>query len=387
MNKLTTMPTIILTLSLALLTLALFACGGSESDGSSEDIAALQAQVTTLSEEIATIREDIATLQEQLVTLSESTLAVSADMSATEVETVEITLVLDWYPNANHLGLFIAQQKGYFADEGLEVTMYTPSDPSSVLQTVATGSDDFGMNYQPDVLLARNKGVPVVSILGVVQHPLNSLMTLESSGITRPGQLAGKKVGYPGIPTNEPLLETMLKADGLSGLEDIELVNIGWNISESLISEKVDGVVGAYWTHESINMENIGYPVNVMRMEEWGVPDYYELVLVTSESYLEENQDVAERFIRAIRRGFEEAIGDPQAGVDVLVAENPGEIDEEIDRPGADLLVPMWQLPAGGGFGTQEPARWNSFVQWMKDNDMLDQSLDASAAYRADLGN
>ena len=311
-------------------------------------------------------------------------LAMSCDR---EPETASVKLALDWYPNANHLGLFIAQQKGYFEEENLEVTMYTPSDPSTVLQTVGAGQDDFGMSYQPDVLLARNEGVPVVSILGVVQHPLNSLMTLESSGITRPAQLAGKKVGYPGIPTNEPLLETMLKADGLNGLEDIELVNIGWNISESLISEKVDGVVGAYWTHESINMENIGYPVNVMRMEEWGVPDYYELVLVTSESYLEENQDVAERFIRAIKRGFEEAISDPQAGVDVLVAENPGEIDEDIDRPGADLLVPMWQLPAGGGFGTQEPARWNSFVQWMKDNDMLNQSLDASAAYRADLGN
>ena len=311
-------------------------------------------------------------------------LATSCD---NEPETASVKLALDWYPNANHLGLFIAQQKGYFEEENLEVTMYTPSDPSTVLQTVGAGQDDFGMSYQPDVLLARNEGVPVVSILGVVQHPLNSLMTLESSGITRPGQLAGKKVGYPGIPTNEPLLETMLKADGLNGLEDIELVNIGWSISESLISEKVDGVVGAYWTHESINMENIGYPVNVMRMEEWGVPDYYELVLVTSESYLEKNQDVAERFIRAIKRGFEEAISDPQAGVDVLVAKNPGEIDEDIDRPGADLLVPMWQLPSGGGFGTQEPARWNSFVQWMKDNDMLGQSLDASAAYRADLGN
>ena len=310
-------------------------------------------------------------------------LAASCD---NEPETASVKLALDWYPNANHLGLFIAQQKGYFEEENLEVTMYTPSDPSTVLQTVGAGQDDFGMSYQPDVLLARNEGVPVVSILGVVQHPLNSLMTLESSGITRPGQLAGKKVGYPGIPTNEPLLETMLKHDGLSGLEDIELVNIGWNISESLISEKVDGVVGAYWTHESINMENIGYPVNVMRMEEWGVPDYYELVLVTSESYLEENQDVTERFIRAIKRGFEEAIENPQAGVDVLVAENPGEIDEAIDRPGADLLVPMWQLPSGGGFGTQEPGRWNSFVQWMKDNDMLEQTLDASAAYRADLG-
>ena len=311
-------------------------------------------------------------------------LVISCD---SEPETASVKLALDWYPNANHLGLYIAQQKGYFEEENLDVTMYTPSDPSTVLQTVGAGQDDFGMSYQPDVLLARNEGVPVVSILGVVQHPLNSLMTLQSSGITRPAQLAGKKVGYPGIPTNEPLLETMLKADGLSGLEDIELVNIGWNISESLIGEKVDGVVGAYWTHESINMENIGYPVNVMRMEEWGVPDYYELVLVTSEDYLSENEDVAERFVRAIKRGYEEAIGDAQAGVDVLVAENEGEIDESIDRPGADLLVPMWQLPSGGGFGTQEPARWNSFVQWMKDNGMLEQSLDASAAYRADIGN
>ncbi len=323
----------------------------------------------------------------RLMTLSISLVVALALSCGGEPEKASVKLALDWYPNANHLGLYIARQKGYFEDENLEVTMYTPSDPSTVLQTVGAGQDDFGMSYQPDVLLARNEGVPVVSILGVVQHPLNSLMTLESSGITRPGQLAGKKVGYPGIPTNEPLLETMLKADGLGGLEDVELVNIGWNISESLIGEKVDAVVGAYWTHESIHMENIGYPVNVMRMEDWGVPDYYELVLVTGEDYLRDNQDIAERFIRAIKRGFEEAIEDPQAGVDVLVAENKGEIDEDIDRPGADLLVELWQLPSGGGFGTQEPGRWNSFVQWMKDNDMLAQSLDASAAYRSDLGN
>ena len=327
----------------------------------------------------------------KLAKMSVAILALSMAMllavsCSSEPEKASIKLALDWYPNANHLGLYIAQQKGYFEDENLEVTMYTPSDPSTVLQTVGAGQDDFGMSYQPDVLLARNEGVPVVSILGVVQHPLNSVMTLKSSGITRPGELAGKKVGYPGIPTNEPLLETMLKADGLDGLGDVELVNIGWNISESLIGEKVDAVVGAYWTHESIHMENIGYPVNVMRMEDWGVPDYYELVLVTGEDYLKDNRDVAERFIRAIKRGFEEAIEDPQAGVDVLVAENKGEIDEDIDRPGADLLVELWQLPSGGGFGTQEPDRWNSFVQWMKDNGMLEPSLDASAAYRADLG-
>ena len=309
-------------------------------------------------------------------------LLAAAACAESEPERASVKLALDWFPNANHVGLFIAQNKGYFDAEGLDVEMYTPSDPSTVLQTVGAGSDHFGMSYQPDVLLARDKGVPVVSVLGVVQHPLNSVMTLETSGLTAPSQLKGKKVGYPGIPTNEPLLDTMLKQDGLRGLEDVEMVNIGWNISESLIGEKVDAVIGAYWTHESIHMENLGYPVNVMRMEDWGVPDYYELVLVTGESYLAENEDVVERFVRAMKRGYEEAIADAQAGVDVLAAANEGEIDEAIDRPGADLLVDLWQLPGGGGFGTQETARWDGFVQWMKDNGMIDGSLQASAAYR-----
>ena len=309
-------------------------------------------------------------------------LAAAAACVNSEPERASVKLALDWYPNANHIGLYIAQSKGYFDEEGLDVNMYTPSDPSTVLQTVGAGQDDFGMSYQPDVLLARNEDVPVVSVLGVVQHPLNSLMTLKTSGLTSPAHLKGRKVGYPGIPTNEPLLDTMLKQDGLRGLEDVEMVNIGWNISESLIGEKVDAVIGAYWTHESIHMENLGYPVNVMRMEDWGVPDYYELVLVTGESYLAENEDVVERFVRAMKRGYEEAIADAQAGVDVLVAANEGEIDEAIDRPGADLLVDLWQMPGGGGFGTQETARWDGFVQWMKDNGMIDGSLQASAAYR-----
>ena len=309
-------------------------------------------------------------------------LAAAAACVNSEPERASVKLALDWYPNANHIGLYIAQSKGYFDEEGLDVNMYTPSDPSTVLQTVGAGQDDFGMSYQPDVLLARNEDVPVVSVLGVVQHPLNSLMTLKTSGLTSPAHLKGRKVGYPGIPTNEPLLDTMLKQDGLRGLEDVEMVNIGWNISESLIGEKVDAVIGAYWTHESIHMENLGYPVNVMRMDDWGVPDYYELVLVTGESYLAENEDVVERFVRAMKRGYEEAIADAQAGVDVLVAANEGEIDEAIDRPGADLLVDLWQMPGGGGFGTQETARWDGFVQWMKDNGMIGESLQASAAYR-----
>ena len=319
-----------------------------------------------------------------LVALALSLIALLAAACGGEEDVAEVKLAMDWYPNANHLGLFIAEEKGYFADENLKVTLYTPSDPSTVLQTVGAGEDDFGISYQPDVILARNEGVPVVSIVGIVQHPLNSVMALQSSEINRPADLVGKKVGYPGIPTNEPLLDTMLKADGSNGLADVELVNIGFNIAESLISGQVDAAVGAYWTHESILLENMGHPVNIMKMEEWGVPDYYELVLVTSEDYLKENRDVAERFVRALKKGYNEAIDDPQGGVDILVEHNPGEIDEGIDRPGADLLVPLWQ-PSSGGFGSQESGRWESFVSWMKEQEMIKDSVNAEDAFRADL--
>lgn len=291
----------------------------------------------------------------------------------------KVKLALDWFPNSNHLGLYIAEEKGYFAAENLEVEIYTPSDPSTVLATVASRSDEFGMNYQPDVLIARGEGVPVVSILGMVQHPLNSLMTLKTSGLDSPADLEGKKVGYPGIPWNEHALSSMLKADGLKGLEDVELVNVGWELGSSVMSERVSAIIGAYFTHESISLENEGYPVNVLRMEEWGVPDYYELVMVTSEEYLSENPGIVGRFARAVSKGYEEAIRDPQAGVDILVKYAP-EIDEKIDRPGADLLQQLWQ-DEEGKFGRQNRDKWVGFAEWMQENGLLSEDVDARKAF------
>ncbi|HIC19105.1 TPA: hypothetical protein EYO77_13430 [Candidatus Poribacteria bacterium] len=147
----------------------------------------------------------------------------------------------------------------------------------------------------------------------------------------------------------------------------------------SMISEKVDAIIGAYFTHESILLKNEGHPVNVMRMEEWGVPDYYELVMVTSEDYLSENTDVVGRFIRAVRKGYTDAISDPQTGVDILKKYAP-EIDEDIDRPGADLLQDLWK-GKNGRFGTQEEVRWVSFSNWMKARNIIDANLDPKAAF------
>lgn len=315
-----------------------------------------------------------------LMVLAALALLAGACTGQEEKAKVKVKLALDWYPNANHAGLFIAQQKGYFAEENLEVEMYTPVDPSTVLQTVGAGSDDFGISYQPDLLLARAQGVPVVSVAAIVQHPLNVVMTLKESGIARPRDLVGKKVGYPGIPLNEALLDTMLKADGARGKQDVELVNVGFDLVPPLIGKTVDACIGCYISHETIMADNEGYPVQVMRMEQWGVPDFYELVLVTSEKKLDQQPDVVQRLVRAMVKGYKDAIKDPQAAVDILKAGTKEEVDLAIERPGVKVLAPLWS-ETGASFGWQSTEKWERFVKWMEQNGQIRGGIDATKAF------
>jgi putative hydroxymethylpyrimidine transport system substrate-binding protein len=299
--------------------------------------------------------------------------------SGGEEKPTKVRVALDWFPWSNHSGLYIAKEKGYFADEGLDVTIYTPDDPSTVLVTVGAGQDEFGLSYESVLLHAVSQGVPVVSIAALVQHPLNSVMALKSSGIARPRDLKGKKVGYPGIPTDQSLLGAMLKQDGVDPSE-VELVNVGYDLVPALISKQVDAIVGAYWVHESISAENQGFPVNVMRMEEWGVPDFYEIVLVTSKERADKQADVVQRFVRAVVKGYKEAVADPQKAIDVLKAASP-EVDEAIERPGVKKLAPLWIDPDVSGFGWQTEAKWVNFAKWMTDNGLLAKPVDAKTAF------
>ena len=299
-----------------------------------------------------------------------------------EGDSEEIVITLDWFQNANHAGIYEAVDKGYFEDEGLSVSVEPPADPSAILSLVASGNSDFGMFYQPDLLQARSQGVPVVAVAGVVQKPLNSMMALKSSGIDRPGKLAGKKVGYPGIPWNEAMLTTMLEADGLKRA-DVELVDVGFALSQALMAGTVDAVIGAYWTHELIVMQNEGFESNVILPDDWGVPTYYELILVASEETVRERPEMVRKFVRAFIRGYEQALSDPQGSIDTLLKMNPdAEIDEAVDRAGVDLLVPLWES-AGQPFGSLSAERWTSFADWMKAQSLIDASLDPNAAFDA----
>ena len=285
-------------------------------------------------------------------------------------EDTKVKLALDWYPNANHTGLYIALEKGYFKDENIAIEIYTPSDPSTVLQTVGAGQDDFGISYQPDLILAKSKNIPVKSVLAFVQHPLNIIMTLKESNITRPSDLKGKKIAYPGIPLNENLLDTLLKSDGLVGKEEVELINTGYDLVPPLIGKTVDACLGCYLSHETIMAENEGYPVNVMRMEQWGVPDYYELVLVASDEMVANNKDLVERMTRAISKGYNDAISNPKEGIDNLIKSTNEEIDEAIEYPGVELLAPLW-VDNNGKFGVQTEDKWATFSKWLYDTDQI----------------
>lgn len=303
----------------------------------------------------------------------------ATNTAGTSGEMTEVSIALDWYPWGNHTGLYLAQENGYFDEEGLNVSIYVPGDPSTGLQLVATGRDTFTISYQTDVMLARGAGLEVVSVAALVQHPLNSIMTLESSGIERPSQLAGRSIGVAGVASDEPLLRSMLEADGLT-LDDVEMVTVGFDLMPALLGGTVDAVIGAYWVHESILAEQQGESVNVIRIEDWGVPDHYELLIVTGESTISDNPDVVERFVRALTRGYAAADADRENAIDVLVAAEP-ETDRDLELEGIKLLAPLWTDDGMVPFGTQTTERWSSYAEWLRENNILTTDVDIEDAF------
>lgn len=286
----------------------------------------------------------------------------------------ELSLALDWYPNSNHAGIYSAIDEGFFDEEGIKLSVYTPSDPTAIISSVASGRDDFGLSYHPDILQAQSAGLEIVSVLSISQHPLNSIMTLKKSSIKNPSDLRGKVVGYPGIPSNKAMLETVLSSQNIN-INDVETVDVGFELVKALVSGSVDAIIGAYWTHESIVMELQGYEIEIMRLEEWGVPDYYELILITNKSFLEENKSDVEKVVNSFKKGYEFSIKNPQESITSLISIAGEEIVEEnVERAGVELLIPMWQsnnLP----FGHQDISKWEETYEWMYQNNFLEKEL------------
>ena len=291
---------------------------------------------------------------------------------------VKVSLALDAPPNASHAGLFVAQGKGYFKADGLDVNLTTPADPSTVLKTVGAGKADFGVSDQPSVLLARAQGIPVVAIAAMAQHPLSAVLTLKSSGITRPRDLAGKKVGYAGVPLDEALLKTVVENDG-GDFRKVDLVNIDTDLVPAMLARRVDAVVGADWTRESALIEQQGRQAVVLKMEQWGAPDYYGMMLVTNEDTLKVRPQVVLRLMLAVLKGYRDAGQDPDGAVTALANPSPG-MDKEVDGRAIRLLAPAW-TDAVPSFGWQTAERWRALSTWMQAQGLLAKPMEAGRAF------
>ncbi len=288
-----------------------------------------------------------------------------------------VDLILDWFPNADHAGVYGAIDEGYFAEEGLDVDAVVPSDPAAALKQVGAGRAPFAISYEPDVLLARAAGVPVVAVGALVTHPLNSVIARTDRGISRPRDLEGKTVGIAGVPADRPLLDAVVRADGGDPAE-VHTRNVGFTLSPALAAGKVNAVIGAYWNIELVELERQGVPARAFRLEEYGVPDYDELVVVTSDEIARDRPELVEGFMRGLRAGQDWAATDEAGAVEHLVAAN-GDLDADVVKEQVDLTAELLSPPDEPTLNVN-PAEWAAFAGWMHDNGLLEEPVDAARA-------
>lgn len=295
--------------------------------------------------------------------------------SSTGTESVEV--VLDWYPNADHAGIFGALAQGYFADHDLDVTTTVPSDAAAALKEVGAGKAPFAVSYEPEVLLARAQGIPVVAVGAIVTHPLNSIIVRTDSGIERPRDLEGKTVGNTGLPLERPLLRTVVSADG-GDPDRVAVRNVGFNLSPALAAGRVDAIIGAYWNIELVELDAQGIDAKAFRVEDYGVPDYDELVIVTGERFARENPETVRRFLEGLRQGQDWAATDQAGAVDALVDANP-DLDRDTVAEQVRLTADLLSPPDGGTLA-MDPDEWTAFAEWMRTTDQLPANADVDGA-------
>ena len=280
------------------------------------------------------------------------------------------TLMLDWFPNADHAGIYQALAEGDFAKAGLDVHVQVPSDPATPLKLLAAGKIDAAVSYEPEVLLARDQGQALVSVAAIVQEPLTSIVSLGSKHITTPAQLRGKKVGDAGISYQHAYLTTILARAAVPA-SSVKEINVGANLVPAMISGRVDATLGSFWNYEAIQLQLLHKHPNVIHMEQVGVPDYDELVVVVRKDTILKQPDVVRRFVQALARGYEAVRRDPQTAVTNLVRASPG-LDPKLQLASlrATMSAFFGSNPADP-WGWQTPKQWTAYGQWMLKNHLI----------------
>ena len=294
-----------------------------------------------------------------------------------------IELMLDYFPNADHAGIYAAQAGGHFEQAGLDVEIRQPPDPAAPIKQVAAGRVDLAISYTPEVLRARDQGLSVVSVGALVRVPLTSIVSLPEAKIGGPEDLRGKTVGTAGIDYQSAYLRTILREAGVPAGSVTER-NLGFSLTPALLTGRVDAVLGAFWNYEGTELRLRGRRPQIIRMDDAGVPAYDELVLVANADALERDGDKIRAFIGALSRGTRDLRREPDRAIEGLLEANP-DLDPELQRAVVEVTLPLFLPPRGKPFAWQDPAEWDAFAAWMQDNDLLENPPDAQGAFENGL--
>ena len=287
------------------------------------------------------------------------------------------TLTLDWVPNTNHTGFYVALEKGWYREEGIDLTIQVPSDPAAALKQVAYGNTEFGVSFQEEVTIARANDIPVVSIAAMIQHNTSAFASLVQTGIRRPKDLEGKTYASWGMAIERPILGKLMACDG-GDLNKVVFVDVGFDVFPAIIGKRADAAwIFLGW--DGVQAQLMGKELTVFPLQGSCVPDYYTPLIIAGESTLANKPDLVRRFMAATRRGYDYAIAHPAEAAEILLAATP-ESTPELIRASQAWLSPRYQDDAPR-WGVQRLEVWREFAQFMLDSQLIPKAIDPAAAF------
>jgi ABC-type nitrate/sulfonate/bicarbonate transport system substrate-binding protein len=286
-------------------------------------------------------------------------------------------LSLDWVPNTNHSGFYVALEKGWYAEEGIDLEIQVPSDPAAALKQVAAGNTEFGVSFQEEVTIARSRGIPVVSIAAIIQHNTSAFAALKESGIETAADFEGKTYASYGLPIERPILEGLMACEG-ADVNQVEFIDVGFDAFPALLAGRVD-LAWIFMGWDGVQADLRGIELSTVPLYGGCVPDYYTPVIIAGEETIEKKGRLIEKFLEATSRGYVYAIEHPEEAAEILLKHSP-ESDPALVKASQTWLSPHYQDDAPV-WGEQNPSVWSEFATWMYEHDLLDQPIDPMEAF------
>ena len=291
----------------------------------------------------------------------------------------EVTMVLDWTPNTNHSGLFVALENGYFEEEGLDVEIVQPSDGAATT-LVATGKADFGISYQEELTFAKTSDdpLPIKAIATVIQHNTSGFASLKDENITSSKDFEGKVYGGWGSPAEEAILRALMENEN-KDFNKLEIVDIGQDDFFAATQKNIDFAwIFDAWT--GIEAQLKGIDINFIPVGEVDERlDYYTPIIISNETLLNEDPELAKKFLKATSKGYEYCIENPTQAAEILVKHAP-EIDIELAKKSQEYLAKEY-ISDAPRWGEMKDSVWNNYTDFLKTYELINKDMKASEAY------